>query len=566
MAALTGGLNVIVILRAGKWRGQSLLVLLVLAGLSAPSIVSAQPTLIELARVRSNYHYYHQVRYSVGGNLVGGAEADNQSPFAPVVVSSDITGGGCQSVVHMMTAFGGQPGAHVQTDGSRTSGATCSEFYSEAGVAAMYEAQIYGAHPALGNATIPVIVVGNGGGSGLGWFASVQISAPGVPTRTWQGAFEIGETVDLPANAKISVTVSAECSRNYFAWACEAHADPRFVFDQAEFDRRMGANTFPLARYFNFRYSEGMTGPSPRTAVPDFDRDLRSDVLWRHQTRGDVWLWPMNGAARTAETYVRTVADTNWEIRGLGDQTRDGNPDILWRHKTTGMVYFWPMNGSTRAAETYVATVDPAYDIVGTGDFNGDGKSDILWRHATLGEVWIWLMNGATPLGQVYVGTVDPAYVIQGVGDLDGDGKADIVWHHATLGEVWVWLMSGTTRLSATWVGTVPDVGYQIAGVADHDGDGKADILWRHATTGEVWVWRMDGAARLAEAWVGTVPDTNYRVVNTGDYDGDGKADILWYHATLGDVWVWQMDGTTKLSETWVGTVPDVGYQIVKVR
>jgi subtilisin-like proprotein convertase family protein len=298
----------------------------------------------------------------------------------------------------------------------------------------------------------------------------------------------------------------------------------------------------------------------------DFNGDLMGDVLWHHATLGELWLWPMDGAARSAETYVRTVSDTNWEVRGLGDVTGDGKADILWRHKTLGMIYLWPMDGCTPLAETYVASVDPAYDIVGTGDFNGDGTSDILWRHTTLGEVWIWLMNGATPLGQVYVDTVDPAYVIKGVGDVDGNGKADIVWHHATVGEVWVWLMDGTTRLSATWVGTVADVGYQIVGTADHTGDGKADILWHHATTGEVWLWPMDGATRVAETWVGTVPDTNYRIVGTGDHNGDGKADILWHHCTTGEVWIWLMDGATRLSQTWVATVPDVGYQIVKVK
>jgi len=56
----------------------------------------------------------------------------------------------------------------------------------------------------------------------------------------------------------------------------------------------------------------------------DFTGDLKSDILWRHATQGDLWLWPMDGATRTAETYVRAVPDTNWEIRGLGDQTGDG--------------------------------------------------------------------------------------------------------------------------------------------------------------------------------------------------------------------------------------------------
>ena len=111
--------------------------------------------------------------------------------------------------------------------------------------------------------------------------------------------------------------------------------------------------------------------PQPRVVRSDFTGDLKSDILWRHATLGDVWLWPMDGAARTAETFVRTVADTDWEIRGVGDQTGDGKADILWRNKTTGMIYFWPMDGTTVLSETYVATVAPAYDIVGTGDYNG---------------------------------------------------------------------------------------------------------------------------------------------------------------------------------------------------
>jgi alpha-tubulin suppressor-like RCC1 family protein len=310
-----------------------------------------------------------------------------------------------------------------------------------------------------------------------------------------------------------------------------------------------------------FTYGAGGAG-----AGSDFTGDLKADILWRHATLGELWLWPMSGAARTAETYLRTVADTNYEIRAAADFDGNGSPDLLWRNKVTGAVYIWPMEASILKSESYVATIDPAYDIVGTGDFNGDGKADILWRHTANGEVWVWLMDGATPLIDVYVETVDPAYLVKGVGDVNADGKADIVWHHATLGEVWVWLMEGTTRLSATWIGSVPDVGYQIVGVADFTGDGKADVLWHHDTAGEVWLWPMNGTTRVSETWVGTVPDTGYQPVGTGDYDGDGKADILWHHATLGEVWVWLMDGPTRRSETWVGTVPDLGYQIVKMR
>jgi hypothetical protein len=296
----------------------------------------------------------------------------------------------------------------------------------------------------------------------------------------------------------------------------------------------------------------------------DLSGDLKSDLLWHHDTVGDVWVWSMDGGVRTTETWVSTVWDANFEIRGKGDQDGDGDPDLLWRNKVTGEIYYWRMNGTTPDAELYVATVDPAYDIVGTGDFDGDGRSDLLWRNLVNGEVWIWLMDGATRVAEVHVDTVDPGYVVQGVGDVDGDGRADLVWHHATQGEVWVWLMNGTTKVSETWVGTVPDTGYQIEGVADFDGNGTADLVWWHATLGEVWIWTMNGPTREAETWVATVSDTTYQIAATGDYDGDGNADLLWRNVVNGEVWVWLMNGPTKLSETWVATVPDVGYQIIR--
>ncbi len=302
------------------------------------------------------------------------------------------------------------------------------------------------------------------------------------------------------------------------------------------------------------------------TAVPfDFDGDRKSDILWRHGTQGDMWLWRMEGATRTQDLYVGMVADASWEIRGQGDLDGDGTADLLWRHKTDGTIYYWRMQGGAPVAELYVATVDVSYDIVGTGDFDGDGRADILWRNPTLGDLWLWRMNGAEVLGQTYIDTVDLGYTIKGLGDLNGDTKTDLVWA-GTAGDVWVWLMNGAVRDAQAYVGTVTDAHYQIQQVADFDGLGKADLLWWNTVQGDVWIWSMNGATVVSESYVGTVPDTNYRVMAAGDYNGDGKADVLWRNIAQGDVWVWLMDGTTKLSENYVGTVPDLGYQIVKVR
>jgi hypothetical protein len=185
-----------------------------------------------------------------------------------------------------------------------------------------------------------------------------------------------------------------------------------------------------------------------------------------------------------AETYVASV-DPAYDIVGTGDFDGDGKSDILWRHTTLGDVWIWLMNGPTPLSQVYVARVDLAYAVAGVGDLDGDSNADIVWHNGTTGEVWAWPMSGTTRLSETYVATVpDTDYRIQGLADFTGDGMADLLWHHATLGEVWLWPMNGTAVQSETYVSVVPETAYGIAGSGDYDGDGKADILWHLARRG----------------------------------------------------------------------------------
>ncbi len=328
-----------------------------------------------------------------------------------------------------------------------------------------------------------------------------------------------------------------------------------------------GASSFSSATPISV--STGTTTPGINVVLGvagggDFTGDLKADILWRHATQGDIWLWAMDGSAPQAETYVRTLADANWEIRAVADFTGDRMADLMWRNKATGEVYLWTMNGAVPTAETYVGYADLVYDIVSAGDYSGDGKADLLWRNPANGELWAWMMNGAVVADTVYGGTVDPIYAVKGSGDLNGDGLCDLVWQQTATGEVWVWLVRDGEDPLVVYAGTVPDLNYRITAVADFGGDGRADILWHHATNGEVWVWTMNGGVATGEALVGTVPDTNFGIVSTGDYNGDRKADILWWNSSTGEVWVWLMNGAAKLSEACVGVVPDTGYRIVR--
>jgi hypothetical protein len=107
----------------------------------------------------------------------------------------------------------------------------------------------------------------------------------------------------------------------------------------------------------------------------------------------------MNGLAiLPSEGYLRTVADLDWRIAGVGDFGGDGKSDILWRNVGSGENYLYPMDGTAiLGTEGYLRAVSDLYwQVKGTGDYDGDGSADILWRNGATGENYLYPMNGTT--------------------------------------------------------------------------------------------------------------------------------------------------------------------------
>src|SRR5262249_42094987 len=154
---------------------------------------------------------------------------------------------------------------------------------------------------------------------------------------------------------------------------------------------------------------------------------------------GQNYVYLMNGTSIIGEGYLRTVADQDWEVAGIGDFDGDGKDDILWRHALTGDNYLYPMNGlAIKASEGYLRTVaDLDWNVAGVGDFDGDGKADILWRNSASGQNYLYPMDGtAIKPGEGFIRTVaDVRWEIKGVGDFDGDGMADILRRNSATGE-----------------------------------------------------------------------------------------------------------------------------------
>jgi hypothetical protein len=89
-------------------------------------------------------------------------------------------------------------------------------------------------------------------------------------------------------------------------------------------------------------------------AVADLDGDQRADLVWRHQTRGDVVGWLMAGAVRRASATIAAGIATRWNVVDASDFNGDGRGDLLWRDSITGDVHGWLMSGLSRSASGFI--------------------------------------------------------------------------------------------------------------------------------------------------------------------------------------------------------------------
>ena len=66
----------------------------------------------------------------------------------------------------------------------------------------------------------------------------------------------------------------------------------------------------------------------------------------------------MNGTAVTAREYVGPVA-LDYALVGTADFNGDGRADLLWRHQTSGDLWLWQMDGAAVKAVTWIAAISP---------------------------------------------------------------------------------------------------------------------------------------------------------------------------------------------------------------
>ncbi len=145
-------------------------------------------------------------------------------------------------------------------------------------------------------------------------------------------------------------------------------------------------------------------------AVGDFSGTYkRNQLLWHNQATGQVYLQSVQSAGSTFTVTGQMIyhePNTAWSIVATGDFDRDGKTDILWRNEMTGAVHAMLMDGGTiKSQATIYHEARPQWVIVGTGDYDGDYRSDILWRNTATGQVYRMRMDGLSIVEQGFVFT-----------------------------------------------------------------------------------------------------------------------------------------------------------------
>jgi hypothetical protein len=312
-----------------------------------------------------------------------------------------------------------------------------------------------------------------------------------------------------PGDGNWYIRTSSSAYANFFAvqWGVSGLRD--LVIDAtARWNASLGAESGPAPQVL----------ASGERARSDFNGDARLDLIWQHRTSGQLIAWHMNGAAVTESRFLTPNAvGAGWKLRGSADLNRDGEPDLLWQHETTGDLAFWLMDGALQIGMGWLTPnrVEAIWQIVAVRDLNADGSPDIVWQHAGTSQVLAWYMNGTQMASAVWLNPTplpDANWKVRGVADFSGDGQGDLLWHNHRTGELLIWVMNGTVPAQAvTPSPSAVGPGWRIMAVGDGNLDGAPDIFWEHESTGQVVVWAMIGAQMVSAPLVGTV-DPNWQI------------------------------------------------------
>lgn len=339
--------------------------------------------------------------------------------------------------------------------------------------------------------------------------AGSPLSVTGMPTNTYYLCYAAGTSVNGqgPISLPVQVIVRSDLVRR---GQVDLDGDGRLDF------YLRAAFMTPQTRVSRFTSSGGVWQLRTRTTndagigvatlgIGDFLGSSRADVLVQNST-GDVSIAFSGDMSPDSLRFVRNV-NLAWQVQAIADMDGDGKSDIVWRHDTVGSVFVWLMDGGNIKEIRAWGAAANDWQVVGAGDLDGDGKADLVWQNTVSGDTQIAYSRLTPTFEMESIGTAAPGYSVIFVADFNGDGKDDLLLRRAD-GALQVWLMNGATVTAQIIVLPTQTSDVRVFAVGDVDGDGRSDIIFRLPDgTLTIYFMREDLSQPLVIEGVGIVPE-----------------------------------------------------------
>ncbi|MCP3145020.1 FG-GAP repeat domain-containing protein [Pyxidicoccus xibeiensis] len=231
--------------------------------------------------------------------------------------------------------------------------------------------------------------------------------------------------------------------------------------------------------------------------------------------------------------------------------------DLLWREQSTGNMFIWVMQGPSLAGTMTLPALSPSFTVQAATDFGGPSTApDLAYQAVTPGNEAIrYLSSTATVLGQAAIENLrpTPSWYIAASGDFNNDNRTDLVLHNRDTGQYFYRYMDGATSLGNSAIAYRP-LPWFIVGAVDLSRDNRTDLIWRNKSTGQNEVAVMDNLSVLRTVPLPTLP-LDFYLGATAEYSSDAHMDLVWHNPVTGQVVLWWMGATTVGSAHTLGTM-----------
>jgi len=203
--------------------------------------------------------------------------------------------------------------------------------------------------------------------------------------------------------------------------------------------------------------------------VGDFSANGANTLVLQSRTTNKIALWytgGTNGTTISGGVFVSQTPAVGWKIVGVGDFNADGKSDLVFQHQTSGQIAIWFMDGSLYAGGVLLPSAPAAgWQVVGVGDLHADGFSGLVFQNQTSGQIAFWTMHGTTLTGSAILPNVPGSgWKVVGVGDYSGDGSADLVFQNQTTNQGMIWFLGSGALVGSAPLSIVPPSGWKIVG------------------------------------------------------------------------------------------------------